>query len=432
MTLLISIGLLFFLIIVLGSGMRIVFVMALAGLIIAYIVGGYKAIVDIVGYSCWNSVNSYVLISIPLFVLMADIIMRIGVADIAYKAITSWVYVLPGRLLVTNIVACAVFASISGSSVATALTIGNVAIPAQRAKGYKDSFICGTIAAGGTLGILIPPSIPFIIYGSMVEESVGRLFIAGIIPGIILALLFVLYIVFNSILRGDMAPPSTDTYSWRDRLNSIKSLLPILFLLFMIMGSLYSGIATATEAAGMGVLGALIIAAAYRKLSFNLLKESFVHTVRASSWLLFLLVGAMILGYGLSLAGVPRAIAKIIAESGIPYLGIIVLLVAMYIFLGGIMDSLAMLIITMPIVHPILLAIGADLIWFGVLMVLLMEAGLLTPPVAMNLFVVRGISGVDLNEVIRGATPYVVILLIMIGIIIAFPILATWLPSHMY
>lgn len=432
MTLLISIGLLFFLIITIGSGMRIVFVMALAGLIIAYIVGGYKAIVDIVGYSCWNSVNSYVLVSIPLFVLMADIITRIGVADIAYRAITSWVYVLPGRLLVTNIATCAVFASISGSSVATAVTIGNVAIPAQRAKGYKESYVCGSIAAGGTLGILIPPSIPFIIYGSMVEESVGKLFMAGIIPGIILALLFVLYIVFNSILRGDMAPPSTETYSWRDRLNSLKSLLPILFLLFMIMGSLYSGVATATEAAGMGVLGALIIAAAYRKLSFNLLKESFVYTVKTSSWLLFLLVGAMILGYGLSLAGVPRAIAKIIAESGIPYLGIIILLVGMYIFLGGIMDSLAMLIITMPIVHPILLAIGANIIWFGVLMVLLMEAGLLTPPVAMNLFVVRGISGIDLNEVILGATPYVVILLLMIGIIIAFPILATWLPSHMY
>ena len=432
MTLLISIGLLFFLIIAIGAGMRILFVMALAGLVIAYIVGGYKAIVDIVGYSCWNSVNSYVLVSIPLFVLMADIIMRIGVADIAYKAITSWVYVLPGRLLITNIVSCAVFASISGSSVATAVTIGNVAIPAQRAKGYKESYVCGSIAAGGTLGILIPPSIPFIIYGSMVEESVGKLFMAGIIPGIILALLFVLYIVFNSILRGDMAPPSTETYSWRDRLNSLKSLLPILFLLFMIMGSLYSGIATATEAAGMGVLGALIIAAAYRKLSFNLLKESFVYTVKTSSWLLFLLVGAMILGYGLSLAGVPRAIAKIIAESGIPYLGIIILLVGMYIFLGGIMDSLAMLVITMPIVHPILIAIGADIIWFGVLMVLLMEAGLLTPPVAMNLFVVRGISGVDLNEIIRGATPYVIILLIMIGIIIAFPILATWLPSHMY
>jgi C4-dicarboxylate transporter DctM subunit len=432
MTLLISIGLLFFLIMVLGSGMRIVFVMALAGLIIAYIVGGYKAIIDIVGYSCWNSVNSYVLVSIPLFVLMADIITRIGVADIAYRAITSWVYVLPGRLLITNIVSCAVFASISGSSVATAVTIGNVAIPVQRAKGYKESFVCGSIAAGGTLGILIPPSIPFIIYGSMVEESVGKLFIAGIIPGIILASLFVLYIVFNSILRGDMAPPSSETYSWRDRLNSIKTLVPILFLLFMVMGSLYSGIATATEAAGMGVLGALIIAAGYRKLSFNLLKESFVQTAITSSWLLFLLVGAMILGYGLSLAGVPRAIAKIIAESGIPYLGIIILLVGMYIFLGGIMDSLAMLIITMPIVHPILIAIGADLIWFGVLMVLLMETGLLTPPVAMNLFVTQGISGVDLDVVIKGATPYIVIILLMIGIIIAFPILATWLPSHMY
>jgi tripartite ATP-independent transporter DctM subunit len=205
-----------------------------------------------------------------------------------------------------------------------------------------------------------------------------------------------------------------------------------MFLLIMIMGSLYSGIATATEAAGMGVVGALIIAAAYRKLSFNLLKESFVETVRTSSWLLFLLVGAMILGYGLSLGGVPRQIAQVISESGIPYLGVIVLLVAMYIFLGGIMDELPMMLITLPIVHPILITIGADIIWFGVLLVVLMETGFLMPPVAMNLFIVQGLSGADLNVIIRGAAPYIIMLFIMIGILIAFPTLATWLPSHMY
>jgi C4-dicarboxylate transporter DctM subunit len=432
MTLLAIVGIFLLLILCLGSGMRIAFAMTLSGLVIAYWVGGIGAIGDIVGYSCWNSADSFVLVTIPLFVLMASIISESGVTENAYNDLNTWLHYVPGRLLVTNIVACAIFAAICGSSAATTATIGKIAVPTMRAKGYRGRYICGTLSAGGTLGILIPPSITFIIYGSVTDQSVGQLFIAGVIPGIILTLLFTSYIVLHSKLRGDMAPPSTETYTWGDRLNGLKSLIPFAFLIFLIMGSLYSGIATATEAAAVGALGALIITILARKLSLNLLKKSLVEAVKTSSWLVFLLMGANILGYGMSLAGVPRDISQAISQSGLGYTGIILLLLLMYILLGCLIDPISMILITMPIVYPILLSINADPIWFGVIIVLLSETGLLTPPVGMNLFVVQGASGYDLNEIMHGVIPYIFILFLMITLIVVFPILATWLPSHMY
>jgi len=432
MTLLAIVGIFLLLILCLGSGMRIAFAMALSGLVITYWVGGIEAIGDIVGYSCWNSANSFVLVTIPLFVLMASIISESGVTENAYNDLNTWLNYLPGRLLVTNIVACAIFAAICGSSAATTATIGKIAVPTMRAKGYKGRYVAGSLSAGGTLGILIPPSITFIIYGSVTDQSVGQLFIAGLIPGIILTLLFISYIVLHSKLRGDMAPPSKDIYTWGDRLRGLKSLVPFLFLIFLIMGSLYSGIATATEAAGVGALGALIIVIVLRKLSLNLLRKSLVEAVKTSSWLIFLLMGANILGYGMSLAGVPREISQAISQSGLGYTGIILLLLLMYVLLGCLIDPISMILITMPIVYPILLSINADPIWFGVIIVLLSETGLLTPPVGMNLFVVQGASGYDLNEIFHGITPYIFILFLMIAIIFVFPILATWLPSHMY
>jgi tripartite ATP-independent transporter DctM subunit len=420
-----------FLIISLLSGMYIAFAMAMVGMMITFFAGGISALGDIIGYSCWNSALSFVLVSIPLFLLMGNIIVATGVGEMSYNSITPWLHFFPGRLLVTNIVACAVFAAISGSSPATAAAIGNVAVPLQRSKGYKEKYICGSLAGGATIGILIPPSIAFILYGSMTDQSVGKLFIAGVIPGIILTVLFILYIVIYSLIKEDMAPISTETYSWRDRFSVLKNIVPVIILLLGIMGSIYTGVATPTEAAAIGVLGSLIIGLALRKMSVKAFKKAVLDAVYASSWLLFLLIGSSILSYGISLAGFPQYIGKVISESGLSYTSIIIMLLFMYIALGCIIDPISMMFMTLPVVYPILVMIEADLIWFGVIMVLLMETGLITPPVGMNLFVMMGVSGTEIGEITMGTLPYVFILLLMIGIIFIFPLLATWLPSQM-
>ena len=420
-----------FLLISLLSGMYIAFAMAMVGMIITFFAGGVGALGDIIGYSCWNSALSFVLVSIPLFLLMGNIIVATGVGEMSYNSITPWLHFFPGRLLVTNIVACAVFAAISGSSPATAAAIGNVAVPLQRSKGYNEKYVCGSLAGGATIGILIPPSIAFILYGSMTDQSVGKLFMAGVIPGIILTALFILYIVVHALVKKDMVPFSNETYTWRDRFLVLKNILPVIILLLGIMGSIYTGIATPTEAAAIGVLGSVVIGLVLRKMSLTAFKKAVLDAVYASSWLLFLLIGASILSYGISLGGFPQYIGKVITESGLSHTNIVIMLLIMYIGLGCIIDPISMMFMTLPVVYPILVTIHADMIWFGVIMVLLMETGLITPPVGMNLFVMMGVSGTGIGEITRGTMPYVLILLLMVCIIFIFPSLATWLPSRM-
>lgn len=426
----VTVGLVSFLVLSILSGMRIAFCLALIGSLTLYLEGGIEAFGDL-GYDCWGSVNSFLLLAVPLFIFMGNIIIRSGVAGRLYSDLTAWLYNFPGRLLVTNIVSCSIFAAVSGSSLASAATMGQIAIPAQRAKGYKPSYIYGSVAAGGTLGILIPPSVNLIIYGSITGASVAKLFIAGIVPGVILAALFVLFIVLYSKLRVDMAPPTTERYHWHDRLCALKSLIPIGILVIIVLGSIYTGKATPTEAASVGTIGAILIALGHRMLSWGSFKDSFLAAARTTSWLYFLVIGANVLAYAFGRAGITQQLASSVTGLGLSYTGTLIGLALMYLALGCIIDPISMMLLTMPIVYPILQTIGCDMIWFGIFLVLLSETGLLTPPVGLNLYIIQGVAKSPLAEVVRGAFPYVIILLVALAIIMVFPSLALWLPSLM-
>jgi len=412
------------------AGMRIAFCMAFVGIAVLYFEGGTSAFADL-GYTCWNSINSFVLLAAPLFLLMGNILIHAGIAERLYSDLTPWIYRFPGRLLVSNILSCSVFAAISGSSVATVATISQIALPSQRSRGYNMRHVYGSLAAGGTLGILIPPSLNLIVYGSVSDTSVAKLFVAGIVPGIILTLLFVLFIVSYSLLRGGMVPETQESYTWRDRVAGFRSIIPVSMLIGAVLGTIYLGIATPTEAAAIGVCGALFLAIAYRQMSWKILKNSLSSAVQTTTWILFLIVGANILSNGLGRAGITQQVVQAVVEMNIGPTGIIILLAVMYIGLGCIVDPLSMLFLTAPVAIPVLKAMGFSLVWFGIIYVLLAETGMITPPVGLNLFTLQGLAKAPMGEVVLGIIPYLIILIIMIGIIMVFPEIALWLPNQM-
>jgi tripartite ATP-independent transporter DctM subunit len=379
----------------------------------------------------WGQLDSFVLTAVPLFLFMGAMLMNSGVSGRFYRGLTPWLDPIPGGLAQSNIVACAIFAALCGSSVATAGAIGSVAIPEMRKRGYDMSVTAGTLAAGGTLGILIPPSIPFIIYGSTVGESVGRLFAAGMVPGLLLTLLFMLFLGVQAKLRPGLAP-APEGVTAGSKLRSIPDMAPIIALIVLVLGGIYAGVMTPTEAAGIGASGAVAIAAIYRKLSWAVLRQSLVETVRANAMILLIVVAAQIMSFALVSAGVPRGIVGVIGELHAPRWVIFGVIAVAYLILGCLMDALSLMLLTLPVVYPIMQAQGFDPIWFGVVLVLLLEIGLITPPVGMNLFVIQGISGRPLREVSAGAFPYVIIMLLEIVLLAFFPSIALWLPSKTF
>jgi tripartite ATP-independent transporter DctM subunit len=379
----------------------------------------------------WGQLDSFVLTAVPLFLFMGAMLMNSGVSGRFYRGLTPWLDPIPGGLAQSNIVACAIFAALCGSSVATAGAIGSVAIPEMRKRGYDMSVTAGTLAAGGTLGILIPPSIPFIIYGSTVGESVGRLFAAGMVPGLLLTLLFMLFLGVQAKLRPGLAP-APEGVTAGSKLRSIPDMAPIIALIVLVLGGIYAGVMTPTEAAGIGASGAVAIAAIYRKLSWAVLRQSLVETVRANAMILLIVVAAQIMSFALVSAGVPRGIVGVIGELHASRWVIFGVIAVAYLILGCLMDALSLMLLTLPVVYPIMQAQGFDPIWFGVVLVLLLEIGLITPPVGMNLFVIQGISGRPLREVSVGAFPYVIIMLLEIVLLAFFPSIALWLPSKTF
>jgi tripartite ATP-independent transporter DctM subunit len=379
----------------------------------------------------WGQLDSFVLTAVPLFLFMGAMLMNSGVSGRFYRGLTPWLDPIPGGLAQSNIVACAIFAALCGSSVATAGAIGSVAIPEMRKRGYDMSVTAGTLAAGGTLGILIPPSIPFIIYGSTVGESVGRLFAAGMVPGLLLTLLFMLFLGVQAKLRPGLAP-AREGVTAGSKLRSIPDMAPIIALIVLVLGGIYAGVMTPTEAAGIGASGAVAIAAIYRKLSWAVLRQSLVETVRANAMILLIVVAAQIMSFALVSAGVPRGIVGVIGELHASRWVIFGVIAVAYLILGCLMDALSLMLLTLPVVYPIMQAQGFDPIWFGVVLVLLLEIGLITPPVGMNLFVIQGISGRPLREVSVGAFPYVIIMLLEIVLLAFFPSIALWLPSKTF
>ncbi|MGE5097145.1 MAG: TRAP transporter large permease [Betaproteobacteria bacterium] len=379
----------------------------------------------------WGQLDSFVLTAVPLFLFMGSVLMISGVSGRFYRGLAPWLVRVPGGLAQSNIVACAIFAALCGSSVATAGAIGSVAIPEMRSRGYDPRVTAGTLAAGGTLGILIPPSIPFIIYGSSVGESVGRLFAAGMMPGLLLTLLFMLFLGIQATIRPGLVPPHEKVPA-AGKLKTFPDMLPILALIVIVLGGIYAGVMTPTEAAGVGASGALAIAALYRKLTWAVLRQSLMETVRANAMILLIVVSAQVMSFALVSVGVPRGIVGWIAALEASRWVVFGVIVVAYLVLGCLMDALSLMLLTLPVVFPVIQALGFDPIWFGVVLVLLLEIGLITPPVGMNLFVIQGISGRPLGEVSWGAFPYVIIMLVEILLLVLFPSIALWLPAKVF
>lgn len=412
-------------------GQWIAFALGSVGLIGLFLLGNQQLLSSI-GSVAWNSINSFELTAVPLFLFMGEIILQSGVSNRFYRGASCWMGRLPGGLLQSNIFACSVFAAISGSSVATAAAIGSVATPELIKRGYDRPMVFGSLAAGGTLGILIPPSIPMIVYGAMVEESVSKLFMAGLIPGLITALMYMSYIAIRCIINPGLTPSSVEKYTWTQRGRALVDMSFFFVLIVVILGGIYFGIMTPTEAAAIGTALALIISKINRGLSKSSLVNAMLKAIKTTCMVLFIVIGTQMLSYMLVRTGINRSLTEWVAGMDLQPAVFLVVVVIIYMVLGCLMEGLSMIFLTLPVLWPIVQAMGFDPIAFGVILVILIELGQITPPVGMNLFVIKGVSeGHPLSEVIAGAWPYFFILLATVVILAMFPGLALWLPSKM-
>lgn len=385
------------------------------------------------GNQMWSGQNDFILTAIPLFVFLGELLVRSGVADGLYRCLSDWLRRLPGGLLHTNIAASSLFAAVSGSSVATAATIGTVALPMLKERQYDARITTGSIAAGATLGILIPPSINMIIYGSMTNTSIGQLFAAGIVPGILLTFVFMAFIVVACVIKPSLAGPTLPSRSWPEKIDSLLDILPPFVVFAVVMGTIYLGWATPTESAAVGVICSLLVAIAKRRFSMSMLHESMTATVRISAMILLIMVGAHFLNFVIGILGIPQALTGLVAQMGAGPFEIILLLIVFYLILGCFMETLSMMIATLPVVFPLVLHLGIDPVWFGIFLVIMMEIGLITPPIGMNLYVVQGVRGQgSIMDVISGAVPFVVLMLLFVALLIAWPEMALWLPHQLF
>jgi C4-dicarboxylate transporter, DctM subunit len=386
------------------------------------------------GNQMWSILHDFVLTAIPMFILLGEILVRSGITDRMYAALSDWMRRWPGGLLHTNIGACGMFSAVSGSSVATAATIGTVALPSMKQHGYSERLALGTIAAGATLGILIPPSINMIIYGSMSNTSIGRLFLAAIVPGLLLIALFMIFVAVICVLRPRMGGDALPPVPMSERLARLKDLLPPLLIFAVVMGSIYTGWATPTESAAVGVIAALLLAGVRRRLSIRMLNESVLAVVRITAMIMLIVLAAQLLSFVMGVLRIPQAITGLVADTGATQLQIILMLIVFYLILGCFLETLSMMITTIPIVMPIVLFFGIDPVWFGVFLVLMMEIALITPPLGMNLFIVQGVrpNGGSVMDVVWGAMPFTLIMLLMVAILIAFPQVALFVPDVLY
>jgi len=381
----------------------------------------------------WDTTTAFALLSIPLFILLGEIVLRGGIAEKLYGAVARWLSWLPGGLMHANIGACALFAATSGSSVATAATVGTVAYGEIRAKRYDEPLFLGSIAAGGTLGILIPPSVVLIVYGVLTQTSIPELYLAGLIPGIVLTLLFMLTILIACWFRPAMGGVRIET-SWRDRLEVVPDLAAPLLLFLGVVGSIYVGWATPTEAASIGVAVAVALAGFKRRLTWTMLRDCFESTVRTTAMIMLIVLAAMLLNIVLGFMGVIQDATRYLGSLALPPLVVILCVVVFYFILGMFMETFSMMLTTIGVVFPIVTAAGFDPVWFGILVTLLMEAALITPPIGLNLFVVQGIRtrGGAFRDVCVGSAPFVAAILLLIFLLIAFPGIALWLPKAVY
>ncbi|MHA7880715.1 MAG: TRAP transporter large permease [Saccharospirillum sp.] len=383
------------------------------------------------GQTFWSSANSFLLLSIPLFVLMGQLIVKSGIAERAYQALDYWLSWLPGGLLHSNVVTSTFFSATSGSSVATAATISTVALPQQRRLNYNPRLFLGTIAAGGTLGIIIPPSINLIVYGFLTETSIPRIFMAGLIPGLLLALLFIVVSAVLCWIKPELGGPSKQS-TWSQKIRSLPHLLPLIFLFIAIIGSIYMGWATPTESASIGVVCSMALAAAYRKLTWKNLKDALDGTIKTTSMIIFIILAASFLNFTLSAAGISGYLTDLITTYDLSATEMLLLVCLIFILLGFFIETLSLMVITIPIVTPVLFSLGFDPVWFGILMIIFVELALITPPVGLNLYIVQASRrGEPFSDVLYGVIPYILVMLLMAILLIVFPNIALWLPTQL-
>ncbi len=386
---------------------------------------------DAMATTIWGTSSSWTLTALPLFVWMGEILFRTKLSENLFKGLSPWMQKLPGGLIHVNVVGCALFAAISGSSAATVATIGKMSIPELRKRNYPEKILIGSLAGSGTLGLLIPPSIILIIYGVAVQESIAKLFIAGIIPGIMIALIFMSYVIIWSLINKKTMPKIIEDYSFFEKIKRSKQLLPVIILILAVIGSIYTGIATATEAASLGVVGALILSYFQKSLTLKTFKSSLLGATKTSCMIAFILAGSTFLSLAMGFTGLPRNLALWIQNMDLsPYVLIFVLMI-FYIILGMFLDGISAVVLTMAIIEPMIRQAGFDMIWFGIFLVIVVEMAQITPPVGFNLFVLQGMAKKDMGYIARSAFPLFLLMVLAVILVVIFPEIALWMPEQM-
>ena len=386
---------------------------------------------DAMATTIWGASSSWTLTALPLFVWMGEILFRTKLSENLFEGLSPWMQKLPGGLVHVNVVGCALFAAISGSSAATVATVGKMSIPELRKRKYPESILLGSLAGSGTLGLLIPPSIILIIYGVTVQESIAKLFIAGIVPGIMIALIFMTYVMIWSSINKKSMPTFKQDFSLMEKVRKSGKLIPVILLIVSVIGSIYTGIATATEAASLGVVGSLILSYFQKSLSLKTFKESLLGATKTSCMIAFILAGATFLSLAMGFTGLPRNLALWIEGMELsPYVLIFVLMI-FYIILGMFLDGISAVVLTMAIIEPMIRQAGFDMIWFGVFLVIVVEMAQITPPVGFNLFVLQGMANKDMGYIARSAFPLFLLMIFAVILVVIFPEIALWMPEQM-
>jgi len=426
----ITILLIVFLFLLLGSGLWI----GIALLGVAWLgmeLFTQRPVGDAMAVTVWGSLSSWTLTALPLFVWMGEILFRTKLSEDMFKGLAPWLSRIPGRLLHTNIIGCTIFAAVSGSSAATCATIGKMTLPELLRRGYPEGMTIGTLAGAGTLGLLIPPSIIMIVYGVSADVSITRLFIAGVIPGLMLAGLFMGYTIVWALANPEKIPPPDATLSFREKIHASRHLIPVVALIALVLGSIYVGIATATEAAALGVVGALALSAVQGSMTTKVFTESLMGATRLYCMIALILAGASFLTLAMGYIGLPRRLAEFIGGLGLSQLWLLFWLMVFYIILGCFLDGISMVVLTTSIIIPLVVAAGFDLIWFGIYIVLVVEMAQITPPVGFNLYVLQGMTGRNIFTIGAYALPLFFLMCIAVVLVAMFPGIALWLPSTM-
>ncbi len=379
--------------------------------------------------SIWNSLNSWALSALPLFILMGEILFRTAISTKLLNGLVPWLTRVPGKLYHINVLACSLFAAVSGSSAATTATVGNITLNELTQRGYHKKLALGSLAGAGTIGFLIPPSLIMIIYGVLSDTSIGKLFIGGIIPGLMLASFYSLYIGLQSIRHPEYIPPKDEHFTWSQRLHALKEIVPVFALILVVLGGIYMGLTTPTEAAAIGVVGSLVLALGFRNLTLQSLRESFMAAVRTTAMICFIIAGASFLSQMVGFIGIANSLSRYIVNLGLsPYILILVVGI-MYVMLGMILDGISIVVMTLPIVLPIVVTAGFDPLWFGIYLVFMVELSQITPPVGFSLFVINHISNESMSTIFRATFPFFLILILMVVLITAFPQIVFFLPN---